>query len=109
MHLSFLLDLTTDDCDCSFVYDISSASPLPSHKHIEIVKKILPTPRKTTSSKGVIEGLPLTMEGVCQIYQLIQYLGRPEHLKVEGLFRKHGNLHKNKFLKVLIDYFNLCL
>jgi len=73
------------------------------------VKKILPTPRKTTSSKGVIEGLPLTMEGVCQIYQLIQYLGRPEHLKVEGLFRKHGNLHKNKFLKVLIDYFNLCL
>ena len=21
MHLSFLLDLNTDDCDCSFIYD----------------------------------------------------------------------------------------
>jgi hypothetical protein len=38
-----------------------------------------------------MEGLPLTMEGVCQIYQLILFLGRtPDHLRVEGLFRKHG-------------------
>jgi hypothetical protein len=38
-----------------------------------------------------MEGLPLTMEGVCQIYQLIHFLGRTtEHLRVEGLFRKHG-------------------
>ncbi len=24
MHLSFLLDLSTDDCDCSFIYDTAS-------------------------------------------------------------------------------------
>jgi hypothetical protein len=60
-----------------------------------VAKKFFPTPRKTSQGvqpfKGVMEGLPLTMEGVCQIYQLIHFLGRTtDHLRVEGLFRKHG-------------------
>jgi len=104
MHLSFLLDLSTDDCDCSFIYDNfgtgtpAMASPPMRMKACDVAKKLLPTPRKSSTSsssavsfKGVMEGLPLTMEGVCQIYQLIHFLGRTtEHLRVEGLFRKHG-------------------
>ena len=50
-------------------------------------------------SKGVMEGGPLTFEGVCQVFQIIEYLKRPSNLKVEGLFRKHGNLKKQQTLK----------
>jgi hypothetical protein len=105
MHLSFLLDLTTDDCNCSFLYehppDVLS-TPSSSRK-----KGIFPaTPKRKGSnhgshgtSKGVMEGAPLTMEGVCQVFQIIEYLKRPANLKMEGLFRKHGNLKKQQTLK----------
>ncbi len=102
MHLSFLLDLSTDDCDCSFVYDTACPTSPPSHKHksSDVARMFFPTPRKSSTSgvqafKGVMEGLPLTMEGVCQIFQLIHFLSRSqEHLRVEGLFRKHGKRKK---------------
>ena len=102
MHLSFLLDLSTDDCDCSFIYDAITGGMSPpshsnKHKGSDVAKKFFHTPRKSSTVqgvqafKGVMEGLPLTMEGVCQIYQLIHFLSRSQdHLRVEGLFRKHG-------------------
>jgi hypothetical protein len=105
MHLSFLLDLNTDDCDCSFVYDASATPATPTkNKGLAFV-----TPRKKSQnpaaatgclkSKGVMEGAPLTFEGVCQVFQIIEFLRRPANLKVEGLFRKHGNLKKQQTLK----------
>ena len=36
---------------------------------------------------------------MCQVSQLIEYLRRPENIKVEGIFRKHGNLKKQQTLK----------
>lgn len=101
MHLSFLLDLNTDDCDCSFIFDnqnqatsstATTSTPTKS-KGLSFV-----TPRKKVS-KGVMEGAPLTLEGVCQVFQIIEYLKRPANLKTEGLFRKHGNLKKQQTLK----------
>ena len=99
MHLSFLLDLETDDCNCDFLYE-SDALTTPSKK-----KSIFSsTPKRKTSgisssTKGVMEGAPLTMEGVCQVFQIIKYLKRPDNLKIEGLFRKCGNLKKQQTLK----------
>ena len=48
---------------------------------------------------GIMEGAPLTMEGVCQVYQLVEYLAREHNIKTEGIFRKHGNLKKQTALK----------
>ena len=91
MHLSFLLDLTTDDCDCSFLYEAETLPTTPTRK---VFKR-----KGSTSVNGVMEGAPLTVEGVCQVSQLMEYLRRPENLKIEGLFRKHGNLKKQQTLK----------
>ncbi|CAB4054410.1 ARHGAP19 [Lepeophtheirus salmonis] len=49
--------------------------------------------------RGVMDGLPLTMEGVCQIYQLILYLSSKDRITTEGIFRKHGSLKKAQSLR----------
>ncbi|XP_023322416.1 rho GTPase-activating protein 19 isoform X2 [Eurytemora carolleeae] len=90
MHLSFLLDLHTDECDCSFLYE-------KQEKESTLLKAF--TPMKKKSTKGVMDGIPLTQEGVCQVYQIIEYLGRSHNITSEGLFRKHGNLKKQQALK----------
>ena len=101
MHLSFLLDLNTDDCNCEFLYETDILST-PKKKHF-FSSSATPSKKKHSviagCSKGVMEGGPLTFEGVCQVFQIIEYLKRPSNLKVEGLFRKHGNLKKQQTLK----------
>ncbi|KAM9449737.1 rho GTPase-activating protein 19 [Clarias gariepinus] len=51
--------------------------------------------------KGVIFGAPLTEEGIAQIYQLIEYLGK--NLHVEGLFRVPGNSIRQQALRELLN------
>ena len=86
MHLSFLTDLKYDDCDCNFVYEATPSSTPSKSKGIFSASA---TPRRSKNSsnayKGVMEGAPLTMEGVCQVSQIIEYLKR--NLHIEGLFR----------------------
>jgi len=98
MHLSFLLDLHTDECDCSFLWEKPEKDTVDSK-----FKKAFSTPMnlsiKKSKIKGVMDGVPLTQEGVCQVYQIIEYLGRPHNITQEGLFRKHGNLKKQQALK----------
>jgi len=98
MHLSFLLDLHTDECDCSFLWEKPEKDSVDSK-----FKKAFSTPMalsmKKSKIKGVMDGVPLTQEGVCQVYQIIEYLGRPHNISQEGLFRKHGNLKKQQALK----------
>lgn len=91
MHLSILLDLSTDDCDCTFLDG--------EKQEKEIRKKKTFTPMKPKKPKGVMEGAPLTSEGACQVYQIIKFLGRDNNITVEGLFRKHGNIKKQSALK----------
>ena len=87
MHLSFLTDLKYDDCDCNFVYETTTPSSTPSKS--KGIFSASATPRRSKNSsnayKGVMEGAPLTMEGVCQVSQIIEYLKR--NLHIEGLFR----------------------
>ncbi|XP_053475560.1 rho GTPase-activating protein 19 [Ictalurus furcatus] len=51
--------------------------------------------------KGVIFGAPLTEEGIAQIYQLIEYLGK--NLHVEGLFRVPGNSIRQQALREILN------
>ena len=41
----------------------------------------------------------IVLQHYCQVYQIIEYLGRPHNIVQEGLFRKHGNLKKQQALK----------
>jgi hypothetical protein len=42
------------------------------------------------SSKGVMEGAPLTQEGICQAYQLIEFLKQDESKsKLKTFYQKH--------------------
>ena len=52
---------------------------------------------------GAIFGNPLTQEGIAQINQLFDFLSGEENLKTEGLFRKSGNIARQRELKVLLD------
>ena len=100
MHLSFMLDLATadTDCDVSAIWDTKQESKDSVDSRI---KKAFSTPMSISKKKvkGVMDGVPLTQEGVCQVYQIIEYLGRPHNIIQEGLFRKHGNLKKQQALK----------
>ncbi|XP_036403200.1 rho GTPase-activating protein 19-like [Megalops cyprinoides] len=51
--------------------------------------------------KGVVFGMPLTEEGIAQIYQLIEYLSK--NLHVEGLFRVPGNSIRQEALREMLD------
>ena len=33
-----------------------------------------------------------------QVYQIIEFLGRPHNITTEGIFRKHGNLKKQQVI-----------
>jgi len=97
MHLSFLLDLHTDECDCSFLEEPRNEVEVKDTVDAKF-KKVF-TPLKKAKTLGVMDGVPLTQEGVCQVYQIIEYLGRSHNIVSEGLFRKHGNLKKQQALK----------
>ncbi|XP_030638751.1 rho GTPase-activating protein 19 [Chanos chanos] len=51
--------------------------------------------------KGVIFGTPLTEEGIAQIYQFIEYLGK--NLHIQGLFRVPGNSIRQQTLRELLN------
>ncbi|XP_071448034.1 uncharacterized protein RhoGAP54D [Hetaerina americana] len=94
MHLSFLLDLNTDECD--------SASDKVKSRALKW--NLLPFAKKSKSqSKGVMEGAPLTQEGICQVYQLIEYLSKEQSIQQEGIFRRSGKLRRQQELKALLN------
>jgi hypothetical protein len=78
MHLSFLLDLNTDDCESGHIYNSPAKSSKGSSTSESTKKtKLFFTPKKSSlasslKSTNVMSGAALTMEGVCQAYQLIQ-------------------------------------
>ncbi|KAL6466401.1 hypothetical protein MHYP_G00242050 [Metynnis hypsauchen] len=51
--------------------------------------------------KGVVFGAPITEEGIAQVYQLIEYLGK--NLHVEGLFRVPGNSIRQQALREMLN------
>ncbi|CAG9835728.1 unnamed protein product [Diabrotica balteata] len=91
MHLSFLLDAHTDDNDS-----------LPEKSRIK--KWNLVPFAKKSKLRGVGEGAPLTQEGICQIFQLIEYLKLEENIKSEGIFRKTGSIERQHELKCLLNH-----
>ncbi|XP_063871986.1 uncharacterized protein LOC135106627 isoform X3 [Scylla paramamosain] len=96
MHLSFATDLPTDECDRR----ISETTTSRRWQLTPLIKKLS---RAAVSSKGVMEGAPLTQEGVCQVFQVIHYLNKENNITQEGLFRKNGSLSRQQELKNLLN------
>ncbi|KAK9878393.1 hypothetical protein WA026_021701 [Henosepilachna vigintioctopunctata] len=90
MHLSFVLDSNTDDGEC------------PSDKTKLKKWKLVPFGKKCKLVDAV-NGAPLTREGICQVYQLIEYLQKEQNIKIEGIFRRTGSLSRQNELKSLLN------
>ncbi|KAF5273462.1 hypothetical protein FQA39_LY07479 [Lamprigera yunnana] len=91
MHLSFVLDLSTDN----------SETLLERNR----LKKwsLIPFNKKPKCYKGVMDGVPLTQEGICQVYQLIEFLRKEQNISTEGIFRRTGSLNRQQELKTLLN------
>ncbi|KAL2082926.1 hypothetical protein ACEWY4_020699 [Coilia grayii] len=93
--------------------NITRLIDLPGVEFAQLLGEVEPkTPTSTTGflrsfnflkrkEKGVIFGGPLTEEGIAQIYQLIEYLGK--NLHVEGLFRVPGNSIRQQALREMLN------
>ncbi|XP_059478540.1 rho GTPase-activating protein 19 isoform X1 [Neocloeon triangulifer] len=96
MHLSFVLDLNADDCDTACE---KSAKP----KAVKWGLGTFTKGRKQSTTKGVMEGAPLTQEGICQVYQLIEFLKSEPNIIQEGIFRRSGKMTRQQELKGLLN------
>ncbi|RZC31864.1 RhoGAP domain containing protein, partial [Asbolus verrucosus] len=90
MHLSFVLDLNTDENE-----GLSDKNKLKKWCIVPFNKK--------SKSRGIMEGAPLTQEGICQVYQLIEFLKKEQNIKVEGLFRRTGSVARQQELRNLLN------
>ena len=71
---SFLLDLQTDECDCGFIIE------KPEKETVDSKLKKAFTPMKKSKPKGVMDGVPLTQEGVCQVLLFVHILENVLHI-----------------------------
>ncbi|KAK3879078.1 hypothetical protein Pcinc_016332 [Petrolisthes cinctipes] len=97
MHLSFATDLPTHQCD------LQGSEQTTSGRRWQLTPLIKKLGRTAAPVKGVMEGAPLTQEGVCQAFQLIHYLNKDSNIVQEGLFRKSGSLSRQQELKNLLN------
>ncbi|XP_057658455.1 rho GTPase-activating protein 19-like [Diorhabda carinulata] len=90
MHLSFLLDTQTDDND-----SVAEKGRIKKWNLVPFSKK--------SKLRNVMEGAPLTQEGVCQIFHLIEFLKNEDSIKSEGIFRRTGSLERQQDLKSFLN------
>ncbi|XP_049960895.1 uncharacterized protein LOC126481294 isoform X1 [Schistocerca serialis cubense] len=94
MHLSFILDLNTDESEVA--HEKNKFKP---SKWVSVAF----SRKAKCPSKGVMEGAPLTQEGICQVYQLIEFLGKEQNIIQEGIFRRSGKMTRQNELKMLMN------
>ncbi|XP_050421018.1 rho GTPase-activating protein 19 isoform X2 [Adelges cooleyi] len=92
MHLSFILESNIKEGDCT-VEEKSKIKPI---KWSFMKKDKCPV-------KGVMDGAPITQEGICQVYQLIDFLSQEENIIQEGIFRRNGSITRQQELKALLN------
>ncbi|XP_022255873.1 rho GTPase-activating protein 19-like isoform X1 [Limulus polyphemus] len=94
MHLCFTLDLSHEEF---------SALLEPKKSETKSRKGFGGFGKKTRPAKGIMDGLPLTQEAICQVFQLIKYLSKDFNISQEGLFRKTGSVTRQQELKTLLN------
>ncbi|XP_026275162.1 uncharacterized protein LOC113204262 isoform X2 [Frankliniella occidentalis] len=94
MHLSFVLDLNTDECD---------GTVEKSGKFRPMKWSFTPFAKKSkTLNRPATEGVSLTQDSISQVYQLMQWLGQEQNLVQEGIFRRSGKMTRQQELKNML-------
>ncbi|KAJ0183448.1 hypothetical protein K1T71_001424 [Dendrolimus kikuchii] len=99
MHLSFVVDINTDDVDCS--------TDKPKQFRWNFHRK---TKNSTTNSsqnninntKTNAEVNSITEEGILRLNELIDFLSKPDNVIQEGIFRRTGSLSRQQELRQLL-------
>ncbi|CAL7945757.1 unnamed protein product [Xylocopa violacea] len=90
MHLSFELDLNTEENDC-----LNEKAKLKKWGLLSFSKK----PKSTINLQKGVEGACLSEDGINQVKQLIEYLSKEQNITQEGIFRRTGKLTRQQNLK----------
>ncbi|XP_060822392.1 uncharacterized protein LOC132910615 [Bombus pascuorum] len=93
MHLSFELDINTEDNDC-----INEKTKLKKWGLLSFSKK----PKSTINLQKGVEGASLSEDGINQVKQLIEYLSKEQNIIQEGIFRRTGKLTRQQDLKTAL-------
>ncbi|XP_063362659.1 uncharacterized protein LOC134651477 [Cydia amplana] len=100
MHLSFVVDINTDDVDCST--DKPKQFRWNFHKKI---KNSAPSSSQQSNGSGAkigAEPSSITEDGILRLNELIDFLSLPENVTQEGIFRRTGSLTRQQELKQLL-------
>ncbi|XP_063992154.1 uncharacterized protein LOC135170350 [Diachasmimorpha longicaudata] len=93
MHLSFELDINTEDNDA-----VTEKTKDKKWGFLSFSKK--PKSLMNLQQKG--ESTALTSEGISQVKQLMEYLSKEQCIAQEGIFRRTGKLTRQQDLKVAL-------
>ncbi|CAG9787655.1 unnamed protein product [Diatraea saccharalis] len=99
MHLSFVVDINTDDVDCS--------SDKPKQFRWNFHKKSKNSSSASSQNnvntiKGSADTNSITEEGILRLNELIEFLSKPENVTQEGIFRRTGSLSRQQELRQLL-------
>ncbi|ELU05337.1 hypothetical protein CAPTEDRAFT_221307 [Capitella teleta] len=121
MHLSFLLDLpgssleqflgagssgasddVTQDSNQKVVSDSSASSSTGASQDKASTRWFARRKKDNKFGRGVF-GCPLTFSLLTHIRPLFDHLNKPQCLQQEGLFRKCGNINRQRILRELVE------
>ncbi|KMQ93299.1 rho gtpase-activating protein 19 [Lasius niger] len=94
MHLSFELDLNTEDND-----GITEKARLKKWGLLSFTKK----PKSSVNLEKGTEGVTLSEDGISHVTQLIDYLSKEHNIVQEGIFRRTGKLTRQQDLKTAMS------
>ncbi|CAG5077495.1 Similar to ARHGAP19: Rho GTPase-activating protein 19 (Homo sapiens) [Cotesia congregata] len=99
MHLSFELDINTEDND-----PVTEKAKLKKWGLLNFSKKPKSMMMNLHNQKHGVspEGSALTTEGINQVKLLIAYLSKEQCISQEGIFRRTGKLKRQQDLKLLL-------
>lgn len=99
MHLSFVVDINSDDVDCStdkpkqFRWNFHKKTKTSNTNSSQI---------NVNTTKSCVEVNSITEDGISRVNELIDFLSIPDNVTQEGIFRRTGSLSRQQELKNLL-------
>ncbi|XP_041979966.1 rho GTPase-activating protein 19-like isoform X2 [Aricia agestis] len=98
MHLSFVVDINTDDVECS----TDKPKQFRWNFHKKTKNSNANSSQNVNNMKKNEEVNSITEEGMLRLYELIEFLSLPDNVIQEGIFRRTGSLSRQQELKNLL-------
>ncbi|XP_050348579.1 rho GTPase-activating protein 19 isoform X2 [Nymphalis io] len=98
MHLSFVVDINTDDVDCS----TDKPKQFRWNFHKKTKNSNSNSSQCVVSTKKNEEANSITEDGILRLYELIEFLSKPDNVTQEGIFRRTGSLSRQQELRQLL-------